>query len=116
MTTMKATLRSELRTAASAVCSSRQDSGMRDWTPRADASPRESLEEVEAVLLRLRRFLDKEGCGLIGLIAIGGVGGVCAGPARRCRGRGRGLPRMEVLTPNIWKTSTCLTLPSLPLT
>lgn len=39
---------------------------MRDWTPRADASPRESLEEVETVLLRLRRFLDKERCGLIG--------------------------------------------------
>ena len=30
--------------------------------------------------------------------------------------RGRGPPRMEVLTLPIRKTSTCLTLPSLPLT
>ena len=30
--------------------------------------------------------------------------------ARRSLGRRRGLPRMEVLTPPIWKTSTCLTL------
>jgi hypothetical protein len=32
------------------------------------------------------------------------------------RGRRRGLPKMEVLTPPIWKTSTCLTLPLLALT
>jgi hypothetical protein len=31
-------------------------------------------------------------------------------------GRGRGLPMMRVRTPLIWKTSTCLTLPSLALT
>ena len=32
------------------------------------------------------------------------------------RAWGRGLPKMEVLTPPIWKTSTCLTLPSPALT
>jgi len=36
--------------------------------------------------------------------------------ARRCPGRGRGLPRMEVLTLPIRTTSTCLTLPSPALT
>jgi len=36
--------------------------------------------------------------------------------ARRWPDRGRGLPMMEVLTPPIWKTSTCLTLPSPTLT
>jgi transposase len=44
--------------------------------------------------------------------------GVVAGwvwSARRCRGGGRGLPMMEVLVPSIWKTSTCLTLPSVRL-
>ena len=37
-------------------------------------------------------------------------------PARRWRDRGRGLPRMEVLTLPIRKTSTCPTLPSPVLT
>lgn len=36
--------------------------------------------------------------------------------ARRYPDRGRGLPRMEVLTQPSRKTSTCLTLPSRPLT
>lgn len=35
------------------------------------------------------------------------------GWARRCPGRGRGLPMMGVLTQPIRKTSTCLTLPSI---
>lgn len=44
---------------------------------------------------------------VIGLFAVEGVGLV----GGWWPGRGRGLPRMEVLTPPIWKTSTCLTLP-----
>lgn len=43
----------------------------------------------------------------IGLFAVEGVGG----PARRCRGKGRGLLKMKVPTRLIRKTSTCLTLP-----
>ncbi|MCI1788447.1 MAG: hypothetical protein LKI58_10370 [Actinomyces sp.] len=39
---------------------------------------------------------------------------VWVGLARRSLGRRRGLPMMEVPTPPIKKTSTCLTLPSLP--
>ena len=42
-----------------------------------------------------------------GLIANEGVGVA----ARRSPDGGRGLPKMEVLTPPIWKTSTWLTLP-----
>lgn len=43
-----------------------------------------------------------------GLITVEGV----AAGAGASPGRGRGLPMMEVPTPSIQKTSTCLTLPS----
>ena len=45
-----------------------------------------------------------------------GVAVVRPGAARRCRGEGRGLPMMGVLTQPVRKTSTCLTLPSRALT
>ena len=47
----------------------------------------------------------------IGLFPDEGVGS-----ARRSPDSGRGLPRMKVPTPLIWKTSTCVTLPSPVLT
>lgn len=50
------------------------------------------------------------------LFTIRGVDGVPGVAARRCLGRGRGLPMMEVLTLPIGKTSTCLTLPSTTVT
>ena len=50
------------------------------------------------------------------LITNEGVAAVRSTAARRCRGEGRGLPMMGVLTQPAWKTSTCLTLPSLALT
>ncbi len=50
--------------------------------------------------------------GLNGLFAVEGVVGGGASVA----GRGRGLPRMEVPTPTIRKTPTCVTLPSPALT
>ena len=52
----------------------------------------------------------------MGLITNEGVAAVRSTAARRCRGEGRGLPMMGVLTQPVWKTSTCLTLPSLALT
>lgn len=45
-----------------------------------------------------------------------GVAVVRPGAAGRCRGEGRGLPMMGVLTQPVRKTSTCLTLPSRALT
>ena len=54
--------------------------------------------------------------GLKRLFIVGGVGAEWVVSARRCPGEGRGLPMMGVLTPPIWKTSTCPTLPSLPPT
>ncbi len=59
-------------------------------------------------LLKRRGFEGKDAW----LIAVEGVVLVGASEA----GRGRGLPRMEVPTPAIRKTSTCLTLPSPALT
>ena len=51
-----------------------------------------------------------------GLFTDEGVAVVRPGAARRCRGEGRGLPMMGVLTQPVRKTSTCLTLPSRALT
>jgi hypothetical protein len=48
------------------------------------------------------------------LFTVEGVAASRGDSARRCPGRRRGLPRMEVLTLSIRKTSTCTTLPRRP--
>ncbi|WP_147680911.1 hypothetical protein [Actinomyces ruminicola] len=63
---MNRSLRSELKAAVRTVRSSREEEGMQDWMPRTEERPRESLEQVEAVLLRLRGLLQKEGRELVG--------------------------------------------------
>ncbi|WP_396350703.1 LysR substrate-binding domain-containing protein [Kocuria rhizophila] len=61
-------------------------------------------------------WLEDMGPGEIRLFTDEGVAVVRPGAARRCRGEGRGLPMMGVLTQPVRKTSTCLTLPSRALT
>jgi hypothetical protein len=64
--------------------------------------------EMEATYESLHRVFGDD----TGLFTVQGVVGGGASVA----GRRRGLPMMEVLTLPIWKTSTCLTLPSFVLT
>lgn len=65
-------------------------------------------------------FLDDRGGRSVGhavkwLFPDEGVAGSGGLLARRSRVGGRGLPKMKVPTPDIWKTSTCLTLPLRPV-
>ena len=67
--------------------------------------------------LRCLRQIGRAFCPFqIRLFTDEGVAVVRPGAARRCRGEGRGLPMMGVLTQPVRKTSTCLTLPSRALT
>lgn len=63
---MNRSMRSELRFAVRTIRSSREEEGMQDWTPRTGDPSHESLEQVEATLLRLRDLLQKEGDELVG--------------------------------------------------
>jgi len=63
---MNRSMRSELKAAVRTVRSSREEAGMQDWIPRTGESSHESLEQVEATLLRLRDLLQKEGRELVG--------------------------------------------------
>lgn len=63
---MNRSMRTELKAAVRTVRSSREEEGMRHWTPRAGEQSHESLEQVEATLLRLRELLQKEGRELVG--------------------------------------------------
>jgi len=78
----------------------------------ARAAGNNARREVE-VLAALAR---EDGIEDFGLFTDEGVAVVRPGAARRCRGEGRGLPMMGVLTQPVRKTSTCLTLPSRALT
>src|SRR4051794_10655762 len=76
-----------------------------------DPSPESILGEVPGSRGAAGLLYDEFGR----LLTVEGVGGVMSTravcSARRGPGRGRGLPRMEVLTPPIRKISTCLTPP-----
>ncbi len=63
---MKRSVRSELKAAVRTVHSSREEVGMNDWRPRTGDRSHESLEQVEATLLRLRDLLQKGGSELVG--------------------------------------------------